>query len=131
MLLWLDDGSARPMVKLVDFGLSSMNPRRDSLRGGTRSYMAPEIIDGNEGELRSDLFSLGVTLYYALCGTLPFGPRSEDDDLRLDHFVVAGPSVPELHPRGFRRPEPAVGLDVRDEGVRTDGDVARLQGGGD
>jgi eukaryotic-like serine/threonine-protein kinase len=79
MLLWLDDASARPMVKLVDFGLSSMDPKRDTLRGGTRSYMAPEIIRGNKGETRSDLYSLGVTLYYALCGVLPFGPRSKDD----------------------------------------------------
>jgi serine/threonine protein kinase/tetratricopeptide (TPR) repeat protein len=79
MLLWLDDASALPMVKLVDFGLSSMNPKKDTLRGGTRSYMAPEIIRGEKGELRSDLYSLGVTLYYALCGVLPFGPRSKED----------------------------------------------------
>ncbi len=79
MLLWLDDASARPMVKLVDFGLSSMNPKRDTLRGGTRSYMAPEIIRGDKAEKRSDLYSLGVTLYYALCGVLPFGPRSKKD----------------------------------------------------
>ncbi len=79
MLLWLDDASARPMVKLVDFGLSSMDPKRDTLRGGTRSYMAPEVIRGEKGERRSDLYSLGVTLYYALCGVLPFGPRTKED----------------------------------------------------
>ncbi|WP_158542314.1 serine/threonine-protein kinase PknK [Lujinxingia litoralis] len=79
MLLWLDDASALPMAKLVDFGLSSMDPKRDTLRGGTRSYMAPEVIRGEKGEQRSDLYSLGVTLYYALCGVLPFGPRSKDD----------------------------------------------------
>ncbi len=79
MLLWLDDASARPMIKLVDFGLSSMDPKRDTLRGGTRSYMAPEIIRGQKGEFRSDLYSLGVTLYYALCGVLPWGPRSKED----------------------------------------------------
>lgn len=92
MLLWLDDASARPMVKLVDFGLSSMNPKRDTLRGGTRSYMAPEITRGEKGEFRSDLYSLGVTLYYALCGVLPFGPRSKEDP----------PSTEE----DFRPPEP-------------------------
>lgn len=79
MLLWLDDASVAPMVKLVDFGLSSMDPKRDTLRGGTRSYMAPEIIRGEKGEPQSDMFSLGVTLYYALCGVLPFGPRTKDD----------------------------------------------------
>lgn len=79
MLLWLDDANMKPMVKLVDFGLSSMDPKRDTLRGGTRSYMAPEIIRGEKGEPQSDMFSLGVTLYYALCGVLPFGPRTKND----------------------------------------------------
>jgi len=79
MLLWVDETSVRPLVKLVDFGLSSMDPGGDTLRGGTRSYMAPEVIRGNKGEFRSDLFSLGVSLYYALCGVLPFGPRTKKD----------------------------------------------------
>ena len=79
MLLWLDDAGVSPMVKLVDFGLSSADPKRDTLRGGTRSYMAPEIIRGEKGEPQSDMFSLGVTLYYALCGVLPFGPRTKSD----------------------------------------------------
>jgi len=92
MLLWLDDANARPMVKLVDFGLSSADPTRDTLRGGTRSYMAPEIIRGDKGELRSDLYSLGVTLYYAMCGVLPFGPRSKED--------------PPTSEEDFRPPEP-------------------------
>lgn len=92
MLLWLNEESTRPMVKLVDFGLSSMDPSKDTLRGGTRSYMAPEIIDGNKGEFRSDLFSLGVTLYYALCGVLPFGPRSKEDPPPTDEDI--SPSAP-------------------------------------
>lgn len=92
MLLWLDDASALPVAKLVDFGLSSMDPTRDTLRGGTRSYMAPEIIRGEKGELRSDLYSLGVTLYYAMCGVLPFGPRTKDDPPPTDE--------------DFRPPEP-------------------------
>ena len=93
MLLWLDDANtARPMVKLVDFGLSSADPKRDTLRGGTRSYMAPEIIRGEKGEFRSDLYSLGVTLYYAMCGVLPFGPRTKEDPPPTDE--------------DFRPPEP-------------------------
>src|SRR5699024_6297854 len=31
MLLWLDDASSRPMVKLLFFGLASMIPKRDTL----------------------------------------------------------------------------------------------------
>ncbi len=92
MLLWLDDEDARPMAKVVDFGLSSADPKRDTLRGGTRSYMAPEIIRGEKGELRSDLYSLGVTLYYAMCGVLPFGPRTKED--------------PPTNEEPYRPPEP-------------------------
>ncbi len=97
MLLWLSEESTRPMVKLVDFGLSSMNPGSDTLRGGTRSYMAPEIIEGNKGEFRSDLFSLGVSLYYALCGVLPFGPRSKDDPPPTEE-ALAPPSPHRYNP---------------------------------
>ena len=100
MLLLLDDASVGPMIKLVDFGLSSMDPKRDTLRGGTRSYMAPEIIRGEKGEPQSDMFSLGVTLYYVLCGALPFGPRTKEDPPPTDEpFRPAephrlNPSVP-------------------------------------
>ncbi len=92
MLLWLDDASARPMAKLVDFGLSSADPKKDTLRGGTRSYMAPEIIRGEKGEFQSDLYSLGVTLYYTMCGVLPFGPRTKED--------------PPTNEEDFRPPDP-------------------------
>ncbi|MFB6372976.1 MAG: hypothetical protein ABEN55_07650, partial [Bradymonadaceae bacterium] len=39
----------------------------------------------------SDLFSLGVTLYYALCGVLPFGPRSKDDPPPTEEDISPSP----------------------------------------
>src|SRR5206468_944837 len=43
---------------------------------GTPSYMSPEQLAGKRIEGRSDLFSLGVTLYQLLCGRLPFEGES-------------------------------------------------------
>lgn len=62
------DGNA----KLVDFGLSGMK-RRDSHGTfmGTPNYIAPELLRGSADTHRSDLYSLGATLYHLLAGRPP------------------------------------------------------------
>jgi serine/threonine protein kinase/tetratricopeptide (TPR) repeat protein len=67
-------------VVLLDFGLvgrSLGTLGRESIEGagamgGTMSYSAPERLKGDFADARADLFSVGVLLYEALTGRLPF-----------------------------------------------------------
>ncbi len=64
---------------LIDFGLSHHNLLPDLLQEefrlpyGTAPYMAPERLLGRRDDPRSDLFSLGVLLYFFTTGERPFG----------------------------------------------------------
>ncbi len=61
--------------KVTDFGIARITDSSKTKTGmvlGTPSYMSPEQLAGKKIEGRSDLFSLGVTLYQMVCGYLPF-----------------------------------------------------------
>src|SRR3954471_13357610 len=70
---------------LVDFGLSHHSQLPDLLQEefrlpyGTAPYMAPERLLGVRDDPRSDLFSLGVLMYFFTTGVRPFG---ESETLR-------------------------------------------------
>ncbi len=62
-------------VKVTDFGIARITDSSKTKTGmvlGTPSYMSPEQLAGKKIDGRSDLFSLGVTLYQLCCGRLPF-----------------------------------------------------------
>jgi TolB-like protein/Tfp pilus assembly protein PilF len=58
-------------VKVLDFGLAHVFGRR-RVAAGTPGYMAPEQWRGAPEDERTDVFALGVILYEALSGRLPF-----------------------------------------------------------
>jgi serine/threonine-protein kinase len=66
------DGS----VKLMDFGIArSASDRSLTMTGttlGSLNYMPPEQVKGDPADNRSDLYSLGVSLYEMVTGQLPF-----------------------------------------------------------
>ncbi len=76
------------MVKVTDFGIARITDSSKTKTGmvlGTPSYMSPEQLAGKKIEGRSDLFSLGVSLYQLICGTLPF----QGDSLAQLMFRIA------------------------------------------
>ena len=71
------DGSMFP--KLLDFGVSRSTERgqghtitREGIVMGTPEYVSPEQARGRMADVRSDIYSLGVVMYEALAGRLPF-----------------------------------------------------------
>lgn len=62
-------------AKIVDFGLAIFMEQEESVRGeiwGTPYYVAPEKLDQEPEDFRSDMYSLGATLFHALAGRPPF-----------------------------------------------------------
>jgi serine/threonine-protein kinase len=63
------------VVKVMDFGIARLTDIARTRTGmvlGTPSYMSPEQLAGRKVDGRSDLYSLGVTLYLLCSGQLPF-----------------------------------------------------------
>src|ERR1700742_542148 len=88
---------------LIDFGLSHHNQLPDLLQEefrvpyGTAPYMAPERLLGVRDDPRSDLFSLGVLIYFFTTGVRPFG---ESETLRgMKRLLWRDPAPPrQLRP---------------------------------
>ena len=75
-ILLATESSNSPQAKLSDFGLAAIAGSGDAQRlSGTLEYFSPEAIRGATLDRRSDLYSLGVTLYEVLTGKNPFRSR--------------------------------------------------------
>lgn len=65
--------------KIVDFGLALLAEHEAEERGevwGTPYYVAPEKLDQQPEDFRSDIYSLGGTLFHAIAGRPPFEAES-------------------------------------------------------
>lgn len=98
-------------VRLLDFGLVRMRAAEPLTMIGTvigsPSYIAPEVWQGQSDlvDHRADVYSLGVIVYRALTGEMPFGGQSMQDKLKL----ATSAERPSLH---RRRPDLPKGLDA-------------------
>jgi serine/threonine-protein kinase len=82
-------------VKVTDFGIARITDSSKTKTGtvmGTPSYMSPEQLMGKKIDGRSDLFSLGVSLYQMACGELPF----TGEGMAQLMFKIANEPTPDI-----------------------------------
>ena len=94
----LERGTDRALV--TDFGIalgSGGAGGRDGEVVGTARYMSPEQASGESVDARSDLYSLGATLFYALTGRAPF-EGSHLPAILARQVIEPAPSVQTLRP---------------------------------
>jgi serine/threonine protein kinase len=79
---------------LIDFGLARRQGEpAPPARGGTLTHLAPEVVRGAPATPASDVYALGVILFEALCGRLPYEVNGE----ALASLKVEG-APPDLEP---------------------------------
>ena len=88
-------------LKVSDFGLvrhvkaAPGTAETESLYG-TPGYISPEVITGHAPDQRSDIYSLGATLFHMLAGQPPFVGATPDETLHL-HTQAPVPSIQTLN----------------------------------
>jgi serine/threonine protein kinase/Flp pilus assembly protein TadD len=90
-------------VKVIDFGLAKLERDETSPPAkflGTLAFASPEQIQTGQVDGRSDIYSLGITLWYLLAGQVPFlhstdeaVPATRSAPLPVDQLTARG--VPE------------------------------------
>ncbi|MBZ0201606.1 MAG: protein kinase [Ignavibacteria bacterium] len=94
--------------KILDFGIAKIvegdvKLTKTGTRMGSVVYMSPEQVMGRDVDQRSDIYSLGVTLFEMLAGRLPYDTRTESEfDIQtkivrepIPHIRAVNPSVSE------------------------------------
>lgn len=88
-------------VKITDFGIAKVAGTAKLTRTGTGAgsllYMSPEQIKGTNIDNRSDLYSVGVTLYQVVAGKTPFEADS-DYEIMTGHLEKVPPTPTQFDP---------------------------------
>ncbi|RLT15422.1 MAG: serine/threonine protein kinase [Planctomycetota bacterium] len=107
-LILVVDKRGRGTVKILDLGLAlaagdddeaSLTRAHDEKTLGTVDYLAPEQArDSHLADARSDIYSLGCTLYYLLVGTAPFAAKKTMAERIRAHMNEPPPDLLEMCP---------------------------------
>ena len=99
------------IVKVMDFGIAKALGTRGMTRTGTQlgtlPYMSPEQIQNRPVDVRSDIYSLGITLYEMLSGHTPF-EGDNDFQMMQDHVNTPPPPLTRYFPYAPRELENVV-----------------------
>ena len=83
VLLMGGDGEER--VKLTDFGIAKILDAPaltfSEQMFGTPGYIAPEYVEGAPSDGRADIYALGILIYEAIAGVLPYDARTQAERL--------------------------------------------------
>src|SRR5438552_7477739 len=102
-------GTDSLLVKVIDFGLAKAVVALEDHAGhprfsGTPEFASPEQFDSNNASLdaRSDIYSLGATLWYLLCGKAPFPGdvvtlRDHQRQLPIEDLIAANVPAPLVY----------------------------------
>ncbi len=119
IMISTEEETGKISVKVIDFGLAKALDASDDTRVlteggflGTPAFASPEQLRRDPVDVRSDVYSLGATLWYLLTGKMPFGDQAK-----------VGPPIAQL--KAVRAPRPLVALLVAmlaaDPGARPSG----------
>jgi len=100
--MWTRDKKA----KIMDFGLAKVVEEvrnHTTVVAGTPYYMSPEQTLGKNIDHRTDIYSLGVTIYEMATGTVPF----KEGNIPYHHVHTPAPDVRQLRP-DLPEPLPAI-----------------------
>lgn len=86
-------------AKVVDFGLAQFVNRQQEQGGvwGTPYYISPERARGGKADHRSDIYSLGATMFHALTGHAPFEGKTAADVV-VARLKAPPPKIRDLEP---------------------------------
>ena len=96
------------LVKVVDFGLSKLVDAANDTRTavtkqgqilGTPQYMSPEQFESTEVDLRTDIYSLGASLFRLLTGRFPFEECSSIVQTMMAHLNKPAPVATSFVPK--------------------------------
>lgn len=122
--------NSKGQIKICDFGVSGelINSIADTFVG-TSTYMSPERIQGAQYTVKSDVWSLGISLIELALGRFPFSESASDDSDLSDFENTLSPSRPgSLAQRTAE--QAAAAKERRDKKKKRKSKGVSLQGGG-
>jgi serine/threonine-protein kinase len=111
--VFIDTVNNKRTVKVIDFGIAKLvsggeNLTQAGMVFGTPAYMSPEQAKGEVLDARSDLYSLGVIVFFLLTGR-PVFTGENPMEIAIKHITTAPPSVQSMSRYG-ELPPPLVQL---------------------